>query len=239
MSKLFLVKEDKFVPEFKIINKKETVAEILIYGAVGEDPWSQNAVSAKQFSDELRKLPASVNEIHLRINSPGGSVFDGMAIYERLKQHKAKVITYVDGVAASIASVIALAGDEVNIGEGGFFMIHKPMSFTFGNDIEHERTIDILQRIEDQMIGIYTKRTNLTRSELLSMLKQDTWINSDESVKYGFATAKIESGEQLRMAACMLKDASWIKNAPEIKHKEINNKVLEFKNNLDNFLARK
>lgn len=236
MPKLFDVNSVK--PIFNIQNKSNGVAEMLLYGAVGDDTWDNAAVSAKKFVDELKKLPENTKEIQLRINSPGGSVFDGITMYERLKQHKAKVIVYIDGVAASIASVIAMAGDEIHIGEGSFFMIHKPSTFAWGNDIELERTIEVLQKIEDQMVGIYARNTGLSRAEISNMLLKDTWINSDEALDMGFATSKVEASAQLKVAASMLKSAPWIKNAPEIRDTQAQAKVLEMKNRLNSFLAR-
>lgn len=237
MSELFKLKNIK--KDFSVIvNKTQTVAEVLLYGAVGDSMWDDNAVSANKFVDELNKLPSSVTEIQLRINSPGGSVFDGITMYERLKQHKAKVITYVDGVAASIASIIAMAGDEINIGEGSFFMIHKPMSATYGNSDDHEKTINILDKIEEQMISIYARKTGLSRLEISKMLMKDTWINSDEALSMGFATTKIEASEQLLVAASMLKEAKWIVNPPSINTDLMRNKISEIQNKYNKFLAR-
>jgi ATP-dependent Clp protease protease subunit len=92
----------------KILNKSSTKAEIVLYAGIGQDYWGDGSmISAKQFSDELKKLDSSVKEIDLRINSPGGDVFDGIAIYNRLISHPARINVYIDGLAASIASIIA------------------------------------------------------------------------------------------------------------------------------------
>jgi ATP-dependent Clp protease protease subunit len=222
---------------FKIENKADDKAEMIIYGSIGAT-WEDSGVSAKQFHDELSKLPASTKEITLRINSPGGSVFDGITIYERLKQHKAKVIVYVDGMAASIASIIALAGDEIYISEGGFFMIHKPMTMTWGNDTDHEDTISVLQKIEDQMIGIYSRKTGISRAELSNMLKKDKWIKAEEAKELGFADKIIEASANMQVAASMLEKYPWAKTAPKFENKEAKAKLLEFKNRLGEFLAR-
>lgn len=221
-----------------IHNKKNDSYEILMYGAIGENPWDDTAISANSFMKELNTIPANAKEIHLRINSPGGSVFDGMTIYERLKQHDAKVIAYVDGIAASIASLIAMAADEVHIGEGAFFMIHKPMTGTYGNSEDHDRSIDILDKIEEQMISIYAKKTGLSRIELSRMLSAETWIKAEDSVDMKFADTKIEASTQLRMAASMAKKTPWFRKSPEIKDietkKEIENTIKDIKD----FLAR-
>jgi ATP-dependent Clp protease protease subunit len=236
MPKLFNVNTNK--PVFNIQNKSNGISEMYLYGSVGDDYWDDAAVSASKFSDELKTLPKDTKEIHLRINSPGGSVFDGITIYERLKQHKAKVVVYIDGVAASIASVIAMAGDEIYIGEGSFLMIHKPHMVAWGNDIELEKSIEILQKIEDQMVGIYSRKTGISRAELHNMLLQDTWIKSSEALDMGFVHSVIESSDQLQVAASMIKNAKWIKNAPKMEDTKAREKVLEFKNKLGSFLAR-
>ena len=96
----------------RVASKSATKAEITLYSAIGEGLWG-DSISAKQFSETLNSIDPAVNEITVRINSPGGDVFDGVAIYNRLKQHKAKIIVHIDGLAASIASIIALAGDKI------------------------------------------------------------------------------------------------------------------------------
>ena len=135
---------------FKISAKTVSSAEITIYAPIGQDFWGE-AISASSFSRELDSLPDTITNIDVRLNSPGGDVFDGITIYNRLRQHKASVTVYVDGMAASIASIIALAGDEIVMGEGAQFMIHKPMSFGFGNNLDFEALIDRLNDVEDQL----------------------------------------------------------------------------------------
>lgn len=223
---------------FEIKNTTQTTAEIIIYSDIGESWWS-DSVSAKSFSDQLNALPATVNEITVRLNSPGGDVFDGVAIYNRLKQHKAKVIVYIDGLAASIASIIALAGDEIIMSEGALMMIHKPWTFTYGNSLELEETINRLDDVEEQLIGIYQRKTKLDRSEIRQMLATETWFNADQAVEKGFATKKMAEEERVDMAASLTK-ASWIRNKPQVKSlsdfakKEVN----DLRKEVEDFLAR-
>jgi len=187
----------------------DTKAEITIYADIGDDMWT-NAVSATTFSKEMDKLPASVKEITLRLNSPGGSVFDGMTIYNRLKQSKAKITVRIDGLAASIASIIALAGDEIIMGEGSFIMIHKPWTGLYGNADELDHTARTLDQLEEQMLGIYSRKTKIDREELRTMLRKEVWINAEDAVKNGWAN-KIEGG--LPIAASLLNRA-WLNKAP-------------------------
>ena len=202
---------------FSITNKTETTAEILLYGEIGEN-WDGTGITALKFTEELKKIPASVKNIDIRINSFGGSVFEGMVIYTRLKEHKAKKTVYVDGLAASIASVIAMSGDEIVMGDGSFIMIHKPISGVRGNAHEMERMIGILDKIEEQMITIYSKKTKMSRAELSSMLDAETWIPCEECMKLGMADRQIEAKETLYLVASAFeKGSKFFKNAPKIK----------------------
>ena len=223
---------------FEIKCKSATRAEIDLYGSIGEDNWG-DGISAKSFSIALGELPKSVNQIDLRVNSGGGDVFDGMTIYNRLKQHKAKVTVYIDGVAASIASIIAMAGDEIVMGEGALMMIHKPWTMAMGDSRELEETIDRLNDVEEQMLGIYERGTGLGRAELRKMIAETTWFDADQALEAGFAQRKMANDETLDIAASINK-AFWIKDKPQLQDrtKMVNNKLSEFKNKAKDFLAR-
>jgi ATP-dependent Clp endopeptidase proteolytic subunit ClpP len=223
---------------FSIKNKADNSAEITIYDDIGFS-WFSDGVTAKSFSDELKKLPESVKNISVRINSPGGDVFEGISIYNRIKQHKAKVTVYIDGLAASIASIIALAGDEVIMGEGAMMMIHKPMSSVFGNSIEMEDTIQRLDDVEEQLVGIYKRKTGMDRTEIKTMLAEEAWMGADQAMELGFVDGIMESDEALDIAACV-KNVKWFKNCPEIKNtKMIKDKLSNFKANVEEYIARK
>lgn len=229
---------------FKVINKTETVSEILLYGGIGDSFWDDAAVSATQFSDALKALPASIKEIHLRVNSPGGSVFDGMTIYEKIKSERnkgRKVVAYVDGVAASIASVIIQAADEIIVGEGSFIMIHKPLVGVYGNATELDRMITILDKIEEQMISIYAKKTGMSRVDIANALAAETWYTSQESIEIGLADSQFEAKDTLQIAASMIENCHWIKNKPQIKSKDsvIREKLRAFNTEAKLFLIKK
>jgi ATP-dependent protease ClpP protease subunit len=217
----------------KVINKADDTAEILLYGAIGENPWDPDSISAKDFAEELKKLSPKVKNIELRVNSGGGSVFEGMTIFQRLKDHPAKVTAYVDGFAASIASIIIMAADDIVMGEGSMLMIHKPLVMTYGNADEHERMIDILDKIESQMITIYAKKTGLSRSEISTALAKETWYTAEQAVESNFANKVMASENGLRIAASMgdqLTKYPWLKNAPKVKNQDdiIREKLREF-----------
>lgn len=212
MPKKLLNFVDKDRSVFKIQNKSATEAEITIYQAIGADDFFGENLSAKKFSEELKNISDTVKTIHVRINSPGGSVFDGMTIFNRLKQHKAKKIVYIDGLAASIASIIALAGDEIIMGEGALYMIHLPWTWVVGDRIAMENTTNRLMDIEEQMLGIYSKKTKMDRSEIRALLEKETWLDADEAIEMGFADKKME--ESLPIAASVM-DSKWFNKKPK------------------------
>ena len=143
--------------KFEIKCKSETEADVIIYDDIGKDSFWFDSFGVKDLDKELRELPDTVDLLNVRINSPGGSVFEGYAIYNRLRQHKARVVVYIDGIAASIASIIAMAGDEIIMGEASGIMIHKPWTCLCGDAKDMEETINLLDGLEEQMINVYKK----------------------------------------------------------------------------------
>lgn len=230
----------KNATSLRINNKSATEAEIILYAGIGKDHWGDGSmISAKDFSDKLKEIPDTVKTIHVRINSPGGDVFDGVAIYNRLKQHKAKKIVYIDGLAASIASIIALAGDEIIIGEGALYMIHLPWTYTGGNRMDLENTANRLMDVEEQMLGIYAKKTKIDRSEIRSMLEKETWMGAGDAIELGFVDREVE--ETSPIAASALK-SPWILKTPEnylSEAKVVEGKITDLKTKIQSRIARK
>lgn len=159
--------------------KSKSASEILIFDEIGFF-----GVTAKEFTEQLNVMDS--DEINIRINSPGGSVFEGMAIFEAIKRHKSKTIIHIDGLAASIASVIALAGDEIVMSEGAFFMIHEVWSIVMGTSDDMRKEADTIDKIQDTVIGIYARNSDLNRSEVLDAVKEETWFNAEEALEAGF-----------------------------------------------------
>lgn len=181
-------------------------AEISIYDEIGA--WG---VSAKAFMDDLKSL-GDVSDITLRLNSPGGSVFDGMAIYNRLKSHKAQVTIYIDGLAASMASVIAMAGDLVVMPENAMLMIHNPWTMTAGDAAELRKNADMLDKVKSTMLSAYTSKTGKTEDEISALMDAETWFTGAEALAHGFAD---EAYEPLDIAACIQSfDLSKFQNSP-------------------------
>lgn len=196
-------KKKKF---YSIKAKGDKQAEILLYDEIGNGFFG--GVGAKEFVKDLTALGA-LSEINLRINSPGGSVFEGMAIYNALVRNKAKVNVHVDGLAASIASVIAMAGDEINIAENALMMIHNPWTLAMGDSDELRKNAELLDKLRDSMLALYVKRTTSDEKAISDMLNAETWLNAEEAKETGFADNITET---LEMAAKF--DLSRFKNTP-------------------------
>lgn len=157
------------------------VAELSIYDEIGA-----YGVPAKAFIGELKAL-GNVTDLTLRLNSPGGSVFDGIAIYNALKRHPAKVTITVDGLAASIASVILCAGDEVIMPKNAMIMIHDPSAMVMGNAANMRSMADALDKMRDGLVSAYQDKTGHTPEEIIEWMAEETWFDATEALEIGFA----------------------------------------------------
>ena len=175
-------------------------AELLLYGPISEESWWGDEVSSKQFADDLKAL-GNITKLTVRINSGGGDVFAGQAIYSIIKNHPAKVTVYVDGLAASIASVIAMAGDTVIMPRNAMMMIHNPWTFTAGNANELRKVAEDLDKIRESLIAAYQgKASDMQREKLIELLDAETWLTADEALEYGFID---EIDDQKQVAATL------------------------------------
>lgn len=181
---------------YRVAARANAEAEVMIYEDVGAGFFG--GVTAAQFAKDLAGLGA-VKTIHLRINSMGGDVFDGMAIYRRLVDHPARVVSHVDGAAVSIASVIAMAGDEIRISESGFMMIHDAWGFATGGPDDMRRMADLLETTTSSIADVYTARTRLGVAAVRNMMAEETWMTGAEAVERGFADSVAAN---MRVAAC-------------------------------------
>jgi ATP-dependent protease ClpP protease subunit len=182
-------------------------AELMIYDEIGG--WG---ISARQFASDLQAL-GKIGTLTARIHSPGGDVFEGMAIYNMIKGHPAHKICHIDGLAASMASVIAMAFDEVIMPENAMMMVHKPWGGTLGDADDMRKYADLLDKVESNLVGAYQQKTGLPEAELHTLLAAETWLTGREAVEKGFANTLTEP---LQMAASLnskrLKDFT---NMPE------------------------
>ena len=178
------------------IEAKDKNAEIWIYDDIGEDFFG--GLSANQFVKDLNAL-GDVEHIDLRLNSAGGSVMDGVGIYNALDKHPASVDVHIDGWALSIASVIAMAGDRVIMPENGLFMIHDPIGGVHGNSASMRSMADVMDKVKTTLINTYQKKVSLSETELNDMMSSETWMEAKEALDYGFVD---ELSAEVEMAAC-------------------------------------
>lgn len=165
------------------VNAKTKSAEVLIYEDIG-DGWL-GGVSAKGFVEELNGL-GELSEINVRINSDGGSVFDGLAIYNALVRHPANIKIHIDGIAASIASVIAMAGDEINMSKNAWLMIHDPWTVAGGTAGDLRSQADLLDKIRNQLLETYKIKTGLDADKISDYMTNETWFEGGEALELGF-----------------------------------------------------
>jgi ATP-dependent Clp protease protease subunit len=168
---------------FSVKNEAEGEAHVYLYDVIGED-WF-GGITAKDFAAQVLALDAQT--IHLHINSPGGDVFEGRAMVAALKACKAKTIAHIDGLAASAASWLALACDEVEITKGAFVMIHNSWSFAYGNAEDFRTQADLLEKIDGTILDDYEAATGKDRDTLKAWMDAETWFTADEAVEHGFA----------------------------------------------------
>jgi len=163
------------------INAKQTdeFVDVYLYDEVGS-----YGVSAKEFVDDIKLLKGK--DIYLHINCVGGEVFDGMAIYNTLKKYKGKVIAYVEGIAASMGSIIPLAADEIIMSENSLYMIHNAWGGAMGEAKDMRKTATLLDKLSSEIANIYSKKTGLPLSQIEDMMDEETWFNSEEALEYGF-----------------------------------------------------
>jgi len=178
------------------IRAKADVSEIWIYDQIGKD-WFGDGLTAKEFIIELNAIKSPKIDMH--INSPGGECFEGTAIYNAIKRHPAAVTTHIDGIAASIASVIALAGDRIVMAANALYMIHNPSGCTMGTSEDMRKTADILDKVRDTMVGAYTGKSGKPEGEIVALLDAETWMDAEEALAAGFVD---EIGDEMDLAAC-------------------------------------
>jgi len=164
---------------------------ITIYDVIGEDPWSGGGFTARRMNAALRSIGAK--DVTVKINSPGGSVFEGFAIYNELRQHKAKVTVEVMGIAASAAAYIAMAGDDIRMGLGSFIMVHNAWGMVIGNRNDLAESIITLEQIDNAQIDIFEARTGLSRDKIEAFMDAETFLSANEAVKNGFADSVMDA----------------------------------------------
>lgn len=183
-------------PGFARFAADDDEATVYIYGDIGG--WF-GGVDPETIAKEIAGL--DVSTLKVRLNSPGGIVFDGVAIYNALVEHKARVVVSIEGIAASIASVIAMAGDEIRIGEAANIMVHKPWSFAMGDAEVMRKEADVLDILEDGIVDVYAARTGKKVEDLKAMVAAETWLRGKQAVDEGFADVVVPAKTKKDRAA--------------------------------------
>lgn len=181
----------RWQPEMVHAAEADTGATISIYGAIGEDFWTGDGWTAKRLAGALRSIGAKAVEVNL--NSPGGDFFEGVAMYNLLREHPAQVTVNVLGLAASAASVIAMAGDTVNMGDGAFVMIHNAWVMAIGNKVDLRAAADMIEPFDAAMAEIYAARTGQPIEAIAAMMDGETWLNAQTAIDNGFADGRLDS----------------------------------------------
>jgi len=164
--------------------------EMHLSGDVGDSGWGDDCFS---YSDVANGLAAHGDgDLTVRLNSGGGLATEGMAIFSLLKAHPGKVSIVVDGIAASAASLIAMAGDTRQMRQGAMMMIHDPATITVGNADVHQKKVDMLDKLANNYAGVYARAAGKTVEDTRAIMKAETWLTADEAVKDGFATALLD-----------------------------------------------
>jgi ATP-dependent Clp protease protease subunit len=167
--------------------------ELVLSGTVGRDIFDDGFT----YTDVLLALTRMSGDITVRLNSGGGIATEGVAIYNALSQYKGRVTVNIEGLAASAASIIAMAGDEIIMGKGSLMMIHDPMVWASGNADDMEKVIEMLNTMGDAMAAIYADRTGLTPEEVRAQMREEIWMTADEAVAKGYASKVVENASSV------------------------------------------
>ena len=169
---------------------------LLLDGEISDETWWGDEVTPQMFRSELN---AAEGDIDLWINSPGGDCYAAAQIYNILMEYKGNVAVKIDGIAASAASVVAMAGTTVEISPLGMLMIHNPMTVSIGDTHEMERTITFLAEIKESIINAYELKTGLSRAKISRLMDAETWMNAKKAVELGFADSVLYGDAQRPM----------------------------------------
>lgn len=189
---------------------------ISILDVIGEDYWTGDGVTSRRIAGALRQL--GTGPVTVSINSPGGDMFEGLAIYNLLREHDGHVTVKVLGLAASAASVIAMAGDTVQIGRAGFLMIHDCWTFAIGNRHELRALADTMEPFDAAMADIYAARSGMDADEVMQLMDAESWLGGSKAIELGLAdellpSDQIKEGSTQSRAAAVRRVESALRNA--------------------------
>jgi ATP-dependent Clp endopeptidase proteolytic subunit ClpP len=211
--------------------------EILIYDVIGSFE-----LTAKSIIEQLNE--AKKEDVLVRINSVGGDVFEGMAIYNALIKHEGKVTVEIEGLSASMASIIMLAGDKVTASENSLIMVHNPSAGVMGESKDLSKRADLLDKMKEQMVSIYTGKSTLTEKQIVSMMDEETWFTSNEAMDVGLidgVTEAIKIAAHFDLGKITNNVPDWVtekyNNNKTNDMEEVKNMLLELKNVVANFIT--
>ena len=164
-------------------NEDTSETELLFNGPISEDTWWGDEVTPALFRDELSKVSGNLT---VWLNSPGGDVFAASQIYTMLRNHPGKVTVKIDGIAASAASVVAMAGEETLISPTGMLMCHNPMTCAMGNKADMEKAIALLDEVKESIINAYAEKSHLSRNKIARLMDEETWMNAEKALQLRF-----------------------------------------------------
>ena len=164
-------------------NEDTGETELVFNGAISEDTWLGDEITPAMFRNELSKINGNLT---VWLNSPGGDVFAASQIYTMLRNHKGKVTVKINALAASAASVVAMAGDETLIAPTAMLMIHDPACFASGNKADMEKAIELLEEVKESIINAYEEKCHLSRAKIAKMMSEETWLNAKKALQLGF-----------------------------------------------------
>lgn len=219
-------KKNKF---FNFIKNEDKTADLYLYGRITSWAWNDADVSADGFRKELEALE-NIDVLNIHINSYGGEVFEGFAIYNLLKQHSATKNVYIDGIAASIASVIAMAGDYIYMSKTSIMMIHNCLTYEYGNANQLRKTAEDMDKIMVALKAAYSEKIKITEEELQKLLDDEEYMTADECKEKGFADEIIDyAKDDEQLVACM----SPYNLVMKLKSKEKELEALKNENKVD------
>ena len=170
---------------WNFVKNEETLeTELIFNGPISDETWWGDEITPSLFRDELAKISGNLT---VWLNSPGGDCFAASQIYTMLRNHKGRITVKIDGIAASAASVVAMAGDETFIAPTAMLMIHNPMTFAAGNKTDMEKAIELLEEVKESIINAYARKTTLSRNKISKLMDDETWMNAEKALQLGFA----------------------------------------------------
>ena len=213
MKKLFqLLRENPSVTKapLNVVRAENGEQSIYIYDVI-DSYWG---ISAKDVAQAISAMDANAT-LHLRINSPGGDVFEAHAIATAISQHAGKTIAHIDGLAASAATFISAAADEVEISEGGFYMIHNGWTIAIGDKRAMTATAELLDKVDASIVNVYAKRTGAELEQIVEWMNAETWFTAEEAVQHNFANRLASKPEKASNATAKAFNLSAFDKAPK------------------------